>query len=71
MGQLKAAHTLTDQLIKADFEPGDSLYLKGLIYLTEVREVNVFKKIGTAKKALKLGSKRFKRIQIISWPYSL
>ena len=53
MGQLKAAHTLTDQLIKADFEPGDSLYLKGLIYLTEVREVNVFKKIGTAKKALK------------------
>ena len=71
LGQLKAAHTLTDQLIKADFEPGDSLYLKGLIYLTEVREVNVFKKIGTAKKALKAWSKRFKRIQIIFWPYSL
>lgn len=53
LGQLKTAHTLTDQLIKEDFEAGDSLYLKGLIYLTEVREVNVFKKIGTAKKALK------------------
>lgn len=52
LGQLKTAHTLTDQLLKADFEPGDSLYLKGLIYLTEVRAVNVFKKIGTAKKAL-------------------
>jgi tetratricopeptide (TPR) repeat protein len=53
LGRLKAAQTLTDQLIKADFALGDSLYLKGLIHLTEVREVNVFKKIGTAKKALK------------------
>ena len=53
LGQLKTAQTLTDQLIKADFELGDSLYLKGLIHLTEVQQVNVFKKIGTAKKALK------------------
>ena len=53
LGELKTAQTLTNQLIKADFELGDSLYLKGLIHLTEVREVNVFKKIGTAKKALK------------------
>jgi len=53
LGHLKAAHGLSDELIKANFELGDSLYLKGLIYLTEVREVNVFKKIGTAKKALR------------------
>jgi predicted Zn-dependent protease len=51
LGDLKAAKKRLKPLIDANYAIGDSLYLKGLIHLSEVDRVSVFKKLGAAKKA--------------------
>ncbi len=52
LGEHKAAIAITDQLMEASYAPSETLYLKGLIHLSQVQDVSIFKKLGVAKKAI-------------------
>jgi len=52
LGDFVTAKSELSLLIEAKYALGDSYYLEGLIHLSEVGTVNIFKKTGTAKKAL-------------------
>ena len=61
LGDLKAAKKRLKPLIDANYAIGDSLYLKGLIHLSEVDRVSIFKKLGAAKKHAKPGLRPSKK----------
>ena len=52
LGEHKAALAITDDLIEDAYAPSATRYLKGLIHLSQVQDVSIFRKLGVAKKAI-------------------